>query len=189
MSTPALRTGVVMDPIAGINIKKDSTFAMLLEAQRRGHEVLYMEPADLSVREDRPMARMQRLRVTDDPAVEQVAVGELMVLGPGTDFRMDVVVVDRTGRRHERDVIRSRLADPDRVVARGVGGVESHEETGHLARGDDQGAQQCGARAQRCCQRQTQQSGDQFYRRVALLACPTILQNPDLKSSAHVPIL
>ena len=33
-----IRTGVIMDPIGGINIKKDSTFAMLLESQRRGHE-------------------------------------------------------------------------------------------------------------------------------------------------------
>ena len=100
MSTPALRTGVVMDPIAGINIKKDSTFAMLLEAQRRGHEVLYMEPADLSVREDRPMARMQRLRVTDDPAgwfeledAGQQPLGELDIVLMRRDppFDMDYV--------------------------------------------------------------------------------------------------
>jgi glutathione synthase len=38
------RTGVVMDPIAGIKTWKDSTFAKLLEAQRRGHELWYMEP-------------------------------------------------------------------------------------------------------------------------------------------------
>ena len=35
-----------MDPIANINIKKDSSFAMLLEAQRRGYELHYMEMAD-----------------------------------------------------------------------------------------------------------------------------------------------
>ena len=39
--------GIVMDPIASINIKKDSSFAMLLEAQRRGYEIHYMEMADL----------------------------------------------------------------------------------------------------------------------------------------------
>ena len=39
--TGPVRTGVVMDPIAGIATYKDSTFAMLLEAQRRGHRIQY----------------------------------------------------------------------------------------------------------------------------------------------------
>ncbi len=39
--------GVVMDPISTINIKKDSTIAMLLAAQARGWSVRYMTPADL----------------------------------------------------------------------------------------------------------------------------------------------
>jgi glutathione synthase/RimK-type ligase-like ATP-grasp enzyme len=34
-----IKLGIVMDPIANINIKKDSSFAMLLEAQRRGYEL------------------------------------------------------------------------------------------------------------------------------------------------------
>jgi len=63
-----VRTGVVMDPISGINIKKDSTFAMLLEAQARGHELWYMEPADLRVGDGRALASMRALEVTDDPA-------------------------------------------------------------------------------------------------------------------------
>lgn len=42
-----IKLGIVMDPIASINIKKDSSFAMLLEAQRRGYEIHYMEMADL----------------------------------------------------------------------------------------------------------------------------------------------
>ncbi|HCV96640.1 MAG TPA: glutathione synthase, partial [Stenotrophomonas sp.] len=35
---------VVMDPIANIKIAKDTTFAMLLEAQRRGHALHYVSP-------------------------------------------------------------------------------------------------------------------------------------------------
>ena len=62
-----VRTGVVMDPISGINIKKDSTFAMLLEAQRRGHQLLYMEPGDMRFAEGRSMADMRPLSVKDDP--------------------------------------------------------------------------------------------------------------------------
>ena len=60
-----LHTGVVMDPIAGIKTYKDSTFAMLLEAQRRGHVLWYMEQPDLSVVEGVAMASMRRLEVRD----------------------------------------------------------------------------------------------------------------------------
>jgi len=55
-----------MDPIAGINIKKDSTFAMLLEAQRRGHRISYMEPVDLRVRHGTPFASSRPLAVEDN---------------------------------------------------------------------------------------------------------------------------
>lgn len=64
----AIRIGVVMDPIDGINIKKDSTFAMLLEAQNRSYELFYMEPADLFVSDGEARAEMRRLTVTDDPS-------------------------------------------------------------------------------------------------------------------------
>ncbi len=63
-----LRTGVLMDPVAGINIKKDSTFAMMLEAQRRGHELLYLEPGDLWVSGAEARARLRPITVKDDPA-------------------------------------------------------------------------------------------------------------------------
>lgn len=39
----------VMDPIESVDIDADTTFVFMLEAQRRGHEVLYVDPADLSV--------------------------------------------------------------------------------------------------------------------------------------------
>ncbi len=38
-----IKLGIVMDPISSINIKKDTSFAMLLEAQSRGYELHYME--------------------------------------------------------------------------------------------------------------------------------------------------
>lgn len=65
-SENTLITGVVMDPIAGIKTYKDSTFAMLLEAQRRGHALWYMEPRDLAVRDGEALARMCPLEVRDD---------------------------------------------------------------------------------------------------------------------------
>lgn len=60
------RLGVVMDPIAGINPKKDSTLAMLLAAQARHWELWYMETGDLSLRNGRPHGRVRALRVYDD---------------------------------------------------------------------------------------------------------------------------
>ncbi len=56
-----LKTGVVMDPISGIKTYKDSTFAMLLEAQRRGHELWYMEPSDLTIRDGNALGHMRPL--------------------------------------------------------------------------------------------------------------------------------
>jgi glutathione synthase len=45
-----LNVAVQMDPIARINIRGDSTFALLLEAQKRGHAVSYYTPDALSLR-------------------------------------------------------------------------------------------------------------------------------------------
>jgi len=61
-----MKTGVVMDPIEGIKTYKDSTFAMLLEAQRRGHALYYMEPGDLFAKDGRVFADMQQLEVRDN---------------------------------------------------------------------------------------------------------------------------
>jgi glutathione synthase len=58
--------GVLMDPIRSINIKKDSTFAMLLEAQARGWPVRYMEQGDLFLRDGETFARHRALKVFDD---------------------------------------------------------------------------------------------------------------------------
>lgn len=63
----SLSLGVVMDPIQSINIKKDSTFAMLLEAQDRGWTLYYMEQADLYVVDGSAWARMRKLEVKDNP--------------------------------------------------------------------------------------------------------------------------
>lgn len=61
----SITLGVVMDPISHIKPWKDSTFAMLLEAQRRNWSVLYMEPGDLYVRDGRTWGVAQPLSVVD----------------------------------------------------------------------------------------------------------------------------
>ncbi|NIF21201.1 MULTISPECIES: glutathione synthase [Pantoea] len=58
-----IKLGIVMDPISSINIKKDTSFGFLLEAQRRGYEIHYMEMADLSLRGGVSYARTRLLSV------------------------------------------------------------------------------------------------------------------------------
>ena len=62
-----MKLGMVMDPIAGINIRKDSSFAMLIAAQALDWEIYYMEMADLFIAGCTPCARMRRLTVADNP--------------------------------------------------------------------------------------------------------------------------
>ncbi len=61
-----LKLGVVMDPIATITIKKDTTFAMLLAAQARGWELHYFEQADLYACGNEAFGRSRRLSVQDN---------------------------------------------------------------------------------------------------------------------------
>lgn len=58
-----IKIGMVMDPIAHINIKKDTSFAMLLEAQSRDWELHYMELNDLFLRNGVAYARTRTLTV------------------------------------------------------------------------------------------------------------------------------
>ena len=58
---------VVMDPIDKINIKKDSTLAMLQAAQHRGWTLYYIEQNDLYLENGTAMAVMRRLDVYDNP--------------------------------------------------------------------------------------------------------------------------
>lgn len=62
----SIELGVIMDPIAGIKPAKDSTLAMLLEAQRRGWRLWYMELGDLTLEGAHLRARMRALTVRDD---------------------------------------------------------------------------------------------------------------------------
>lgn len=57
---------VLMDPISDIHPRKDSTLALLLEAQRRGHELHYMTQHDLALRNGEAWARLAPLEVRDE---------------------------------------------------------------------------------------------------------------------------
>ncbi len=61
-----MKLGVIMDPVEGINVKKDSTLAMLLAAQKRGWDIQYMELEDVYVEDGNAMCRRRSLEVRDD---------------------------------------------------------------------------------------------------------------------------
>ena len=63
----SVRVGIVMDPIASISYKKDSSLAMLLAAQARGWTLFYMEQQDLYLNEGKARARMKPLQVFANP--------------------------------------------------------------------------------------------------------------------------
>ena len=63
----ALKVAFQMDPIERIDIRGDSTFALLLEAQWRGHDVFYYTPNNLSLRDGQLIAEGHSLTVEDKP--------------------------------------------------------------------------------------------------------------------------
>ena len=63
----ALKVAFQMDPIERIDIRGDSTFALLLEAQRRGHDVFYYTPDKLSLKDGNLIAEGHSLTVEDKP--------------------------------------------------------------------------------------------------------------------------
>lgn len=62
----SLKVAVLMDPIENINIKKDSSFAMMLEAQARNHQLYYLKPDALYLLNNRVYARAQKVKVMKD---------------------------------------------------------------------------------------------------------------------------
>lgn len=79
-----LKLGMVMDPIGRINIKKDTSFAMLLEAQSRGWELHYMELPDIYLRNGKAYAQTRLIKVVRNEKQwfefvnhQEMALGEL----------------------------------------------------------------------------------------------------------------
>jgi len=65
MAAMSLKIAVQMDPIERINIKGDSTFALLLEAQKRGHKLAYYTPDRLALRDGHVFTTVAPLSVRD----------------------------------------------------------------------------------------------------------------------------
>lgn len=82
-----IKLGIVMDPISSVKVAKDSSMAMMLEAQKRGYEIYYMEMQDLYLEQGECRANVAKVTVFDDPdkwyeleASHDIAVAELDVV-------------------------------------------------------------------------------------------------------------
>ena len=62
-----MKLGIVMDPIESINFKKDSTLAMMLEAQSREYQLFYITPDSLYINERGAFAIAKLINVKNDP--------------------------------------------------------------------------------------------------------------------------
>lgn len=61
-----MQLAFLTDPVQQFKIYKDSTFAMMREANRRGHKIWVFEPDDLALQETKVRARVRTLELTGD---------------------------------------------------------------------------------------------------------------------------
>ncbi len=71
----------LMDPVQSVDIEKDSTFALMWEAQRRGYEVLYAHPGGLSQYGDGVHCEVQN-------AILKKTQGDHAQLGPSRSIHL-----------------------------------------------------------------------------------------------------
>ncbi|HEY4547366.1 MAG TPA: glutathione synthase [Pedomonas sp.] len=83
----ALQVAVQMDPLEGININGDSTFHLMLEAQKRGHRMWHYLPDQLSYRDGKVTARARRVEQVQRVKGEHFRLGEEAVLDLATDVQ------------------------------------------------------------------------------------------------------
>lgn len=96
----SLKIAVQMDPIHAIDIRGDSTFAILLEAQKRGHDIFYYTPNNLALHGDKLLARGATLTVEDKaddhyaltkPRVEDLSKRDCVLLRQDPPFDMNYI--------------------------------------------------------------------------------------------------
>ncbi|MEP9351759.1 glutathione synthase [Xanthobacter sp. KR7-225] len=99
----ALKVAVQMDHIARINIAGDSTFALLLEAQRRGHALFHYTPERMAMRDGVVFATVEPLTVKDEAGAhftlgekQRIALAEMDVVLMRQDPPFDLAYVTAT---------------------------------------------------------------------------------------------
>lgn len=107
-----MRVLVVMDPIEHINIKKDSTIAMLWVAQRRGHELGYVLQNDLFLNQGKAFGQIAPLQVFENTAeyyqlgekkVESLASYDVILMRKDPPFDMNFVYTTYILEQAERE--------------------------------------------------------------------------------------
>jgi glutathione synthase len=111
-----------MDPIERIDIRGDSTFAILLEAQRRGHDIFYYTPPNLALRGDKLLAGGHTLSVQDKagdhyklaaPRVEDLSAWDVVLLRQDPPFDMAYITTTHLLERiHPKTLV---VNDPAQV--------------------------------------------------------------------------
>jgi glutathione synthase len=111
-----------MDPIERIDIRGDSTFAILIEAQRRGHEIFYYTPPNLALHGDKLLARGHTLSVQDKagdhyrlsaPRVEDLSAWDVVLLRQDPPFDMAYITTTHLLERiHPKTLV---VNDPAQV--------------------------------------------------------------------------
>ena len=103
MTTRTLSFAIQMDPVASIDIAVDSTFALGLEAQSRGHDLWYYTPDKLSFDKGKITARGQWLQLFDNSdaffktgAVETRSLDEFDVILMRQDPPFDMAYITAT---------------------------------------------------------------------------------------------
>ena len=117
-----LRIACQMDPIERIDIRGDSTFAILLEAQKRGHDLFYYTPPNLALHGSTLLARGSSLAVKDqagghyklsDPRVEDLARHDVVLLRQDPPFDMAYITTTHLLERiHPKTLV---VNDPAQV--------------------------------------------------------------------------
>ncbi len=99
----SVRIAFIMDPLASINPKKDSTLAMMLAAQRRGWELVYIEQHNLFKRGGEVFARCHKAEVFDDlerwfqlQEAQEISLGSLDVIMMRKDPPVDASYIYTT---------------------------------------------------------------------------------------------
>lgn len=92
MSEISDRIAFVMDPMNKVNPEVDTSFALMREAQKRGFEIVHVDPAQISLQGDEVKLRGTRLKVHDDRQAPHTVLEA--VHSPATDFRAIFIRTD-----------------------------------------------------------------------------------------------
>src|SRR5919197_6582001 len=109
-----LNVAVQMDPIERINIRGDSTFALLLEAQQRGHAISYYTPDKLALIGNRVFATVRPLKVRDqegdhfslgDPTRVELGAFDVVLLRQDPPFDLAYITTTHLLERMHPDTL------------------------------------------------------------------------------------